>query len=148
MSSLAHFREAVSRRDLVQELVDAGLAGLEVYYRSFDLPTTEAMEQLAASMRLLATGGSDYHGDTGTYAESPARLGVPPQAGDRPLDVSQARDDFSVALAGRRQLRLNPLQVLEHAVVWFGDSRGRGRRVTARAEGMWMGRRAGLPGDQ
>jgi predicted metal-dependent phosphoesterase TrpH len=82
VSSLAHFREAVSRRDLVQELVDAGLAGLEVYYRSFDRPTTEAMAQLAASMRLLATGGSDYHGDTGTYAESHARLWVPPEAGD------------------------------------------------------------------
>jgi predicted metal-dependent phosphoesterase TrpH len=66
---------------LVQELVDAGLAGLEVYYRSFDRPTTEAMAQLAASMGLLATGGSDYHGDTGTYAESHARMWVPPEAG-------------------------------------------------------------------
>jgi len=82
VSSLAHFREGVSRRDLVQELVDAGLAGLEVYYRSFDRPTTEAMAQLAASMGLLATGGSDYHGDSGTYAESHARLWIPPEAGD------------------------------------------------------------------
>jgi predicted metal-dependent phosphoesterase TrpH len=82
VSSLAHFREGLTRRDLVQELVDAGLAGLEVYYRSFDRPTTEAMAQLAASMGLLATGGSDYHGDTGTYAESYARMWVPPEVGD------------------------------------------------------------------
>jgi predicted metal-dependent phosphoesterase TrpH len=81
LPSLAHFREGVTRQELVQELVDAGLAGLEVYYRSFDRPTTEAMAQLAASMGLLATGGSDYHGDTGTYAESHARLWVPPEAG-------------------------------------------------------------------
>jgi hypothetical protein len=33
-------------------------------------------------MGLLATGGSDYHGDTGTYAESYARMWVPPEAGD------------------------------------------------------------------
>jgi predicted metal-dependent phosphoesterase TrpH len=79
--SLAHFREGVTRLELVQELVDAGLAGLEVYYRSFDRPTTEAMAQLAASTGLLATGGSDYHGDTGTYAESHARLWVPAKAG-------------------------------------------------------------------
>ena len=81
LPSLAHFREGVTRRALVEELVDAGLAGLEVYYRSFDRPTTEAMAQLAASLGLLATGGSDYHGDTGTYAESHARLWVPREAG-------------------------------------------------------------------
>jgi predicted metal-dependent phosphoesterase TrpH len=90
VSSLAHFREGVTRRDLVQELVDAGLAGLEVYYRSFDRPTTQAMADLAASMGLLATGGSDYHGDTGTYAESHARLWVPPEAGDALLGVLAA----------------------------------------------------------
>lgn len=49
---------------------------------------------------------------------------VTAQAGDRPLDVSQARDDFSVALAGRRQLRLNPLQVLEDQVVRLGHPAG------------------------
>jgi predicted metal-dependent phosphoesterase TrpH len=81
LPSLAHFREGLTRRELVQELVDAGLTGLEVYYRSFDRPTTDGMAQLAASMGLLATGGSDYHGDTSTYAESHARLWVPPDAG-------------------------------------------------------------------
>jgi 3',5'-nucleoside bisphosphate phosphatase len=81
LPSLAHFREGVTRPELVQELVDTGLAGLEVYYRSFDRPTTDAMAELAASMGLLATGGSDYHGDTSTYAESHARLWVPPEAG-------------------------------------------------------------------
>jgi predicted metal-dependent phosphoesterase TrpH len=91
VSSLAHFREGVTRRDLVQELVDAGLAGLEVYYRSFDRPTTQAMADLAASMGLLATGGSDYHGDTGTYAESHARLWVPPEAGDALVGVLAAQ---------------------------------------------------------
>lgn len=81
LPSLAHFREGLTRRDLVQELVDVGLAGLEVHYRSFDRPTTEAMAALAAELGLLATGGSDYHGDTGTYAESHARLWVPPEVG-------------------------------------------------------------------
>ena len=67
------------RRDVVSELVEAGLQGLEVHYRSFDRPTTEAMAALARDLGLLATGGSDYHGDTGTYAESHARLWVPPE---------------------------------------------------------------------
>ena len=31
---------------------------------------------------LVATGGSDYHGDTGTYAEAHAELWVPPEVAD------------------------------------------------------------------
>jgi predicted metal-dependent phosphoesterase TrpH len=79
---LAHFREAPARIDIVRELVDAGLAGLEVYYRSFDAATVEAVGSVAASLRLLATGGTDYHGDLGTYAEAHADLWVPPEVGE------------------------------------------------------------------
>ena len=39
------------------------------------------MAQIAKEEGLLPTGGSDYHGDTGTYAESHARLWVPPEVG-------------------------------------------------------------------
>ena len=81
LAALAHFREALSHRDLLRELIDSGLAGLEVHYRSFNRPTTEAMAQVATEEGLLPTGGSDYHGDTGTYAESHARLWVPPEVG-------------------------------------------------------------------
>ena len=34
---LAHFCEAPARIEVVRELADAGLGGLEVYYRSFDV---------------------------------------------------------------------------------------------------------------
>ena len=78
---LAHFREAPTRLDLLRELVDIGLAGLEVHYRAFDQPTTDAVAAVAAELGLLATGGTDYHGDLGPYAESHARLWVPPAAG-------------------------------------------------------------------
>ncbi len=78
---LAHFREGPARPEVIGELVTAGLGGLEVYYRSFDQATVEAMAVVAATHRLVATGGSDYHGDTGTYAESHARLWVPPEVG-------------------------------------------------------------------
>jgi len=81
MASLAHFREAVTRPDVVRDLVAEGLAGLEVHYRSFDRPTTEAMAGVARELGLLATGGTDYHGDTGSYAESHAGLWVPPEVG-------------------------------------------------------------------
>lgn len=79
---LAHFREAPARLDLLRELVDLGLAGVEVHYRAFDQPTTDAVAAVAAELGLLATGGTDYHGDLGPYAESHARLWVPPAAGE------------------------------------------------------------------
>jgi hypothetical protein len=79
---LAHFREAPDRIEVVRELVDAGLRGLEVYYRRFDVATVEAVGAVASSLGLVATGGSDYHGDLGTYAEAHAGLWVPPEVGE------------------------------------------------------------------
>jgi 3',5'-nucleoside bisphosphate phosphatase len=79
---LAHFREAPERQDVLRELIDAGLGGLEVYYRAFDQPTVEAMRAVADANGLIATGGTDYHGDTGTYAASHALLWVPPEVGE------------------------------------------------------------------
>ena len=75
---LAHFGEAPSRVDVIRELVAAGLGGLEVYYRSFDAATVFAVGEVALALGLVATGGSDYHGDTSTYAEAHAGLWVPP----------------------------------------------------------------------
>jgi predicted metal-dependent phosphoesterase TrpH len=78
---LAHFREATSRPDVLGELVEAGLGGLEVYYRTFDQATVDAMAGLARANGLVMTGGSDYHGDLGPYAETHSRVWVPPEIG-------------------------------------------------------------------
>lgn len=83
LASLAHFSEAPVRLDVVRELQDAGLGGLEVYYRSFDAATVRSMEDVAKVTGLVPTGGSDYHGDRETYAEAHARLDVPREIGDR-----------------------------------------------------------------
>jgi len=79
---LAHFGEAPSRVELLRELAEMGLGGLEVYYRSFDAATVTAVGEIAVMLGLVATGGSDYHGDTSTYAEAHAGLWVPPEVGD------------------------------------------------------------------
>jgi hypothetical protein len=76
---LAHFGEAPARVDIVRELADAGLGGLEVYYRSFDVATVDGVGDVARTLGLVPTGGSDYHGDTGSYAEAHAALWVPPE---------------------------------------------------------------------
>jgi 3',5'-nucleoside bisphosphate phosphatase len=78
---LAHFREGPGRPDVIRELIELGLGGLEVYYRSFDQPTVEAMVGLANANRLMPTGGSDYHGDLGPYSAMHSQLWVPPEVG-------------------------------------------------------------------
>jgi hypothetical protein len=57
------------------------LRGLEVYYRTFDATAVESVGAVARDLGLIATGGSDYHGDLGTYAEAHASLWVPPEVG-------------------------------------------------------------------
>ena len=41
--------------------------------------TVEAVGEVARTLGLVPTGGSDYHGDTMTYAEAHAGLWVPPE---------------------------------------------------------------------
>jgi predicted metal-dependent phosphoesterase TrpH len=79
---LAHFREAPDRIPLLRELVEVGLGGLEVYYRSFDSMTVSIVGHVAMRLGLIATGGSDYHGDLGSYAEAHRTLWVPPEVGE------------------------------------------------------------------
>jgi predicted metal-dependent phosphoesterase TrpH len=90
---LAHFREAPDRIDLLRELAEEGLAGLEVHYRSFDAPTVEAVGAVAHALGLIATGGTDYHGDTGPYADSHAELWVPHEVGETLLAAIGAGHD-------------------------------------------------------
>jgi predicted metal-dependent phosphoesterase TrpH len=83
LPALAHFAEAPTRVPLIMELKKVGLGGLEVYYRSFDAATVASVWAVAEGLRLVATGGSDYHGDAMTYAEAHSTLSVPPTVVDR-----------------------------------------------------------------
>ncbi len=52
----------LNRDELIPDLADRGLAGLEVYYPSHARFTVNHYEELARHYGLLATGGSDSHG--------------------------------------------------------------------------------------
>jgi predicted metal-dependent phosphoesterase TrpH len=97
IASLAHFREAPDRPDVVDRLAGWGLTGLEVHYVSFDSATRRRMAEFAAARGLLATGGSDYHGDTCTYDEA-----------QRACDVPDAAGDALLAALGREPLAAGP----------------------------------------
>ena len=49
----------------------------------FDQPTVDAMAAIARELGLVMTGGTDYHGDLGPYAETHARSGCRPRSATR-----------------------------------------------------------------
>jgi hypothetical protein len=77
LAAIAHFAEAPRHVPLLRELIAHGLDGLETHHRSFDADTRDAMSAVARELGLVETGGSDYHGDTGPYAEAHAGLVMP-----------------------------------------------------------------------
>jgi len=79
LTSLAHYAEAPDHLLWLRALVDMGLNGLEVYYRAYDQETVATLRGIAEDLRLVTTGGTDYHGDRETYAEAHADLWVPPE---------------------------------------------------------------------
>jgi len=91
---LAHYPAAPEQPDLIRLVMDWGVRGLEVYYRRFWPETVVTMAVMAGSLGLLATGGSDYHGDRGSYAEEQATTYVPREVGERLLEA--------LALGGQR----------------------------------------------
>ncbi len=59
----AHPHTSGTFPESLPELIAAGLAGIEVYYAEYDQAQRENLAQIAARYGLLATGGSDYHGE-------------------------------------------------------------------------------------
>ena len=49
--------------ELVRELMDDGLDGIEVYYSEHDDAATKGFLEIAQRLGLLISGGSDFHGD-------------------------------------------------------------------------------------
>jgi len=79
LASLAHYAEAPDHLLWMRALIEMGLDGLEVYYRAYDQETVAILRGIAEDLRLVMTGGTDYHGDRETYAEAHADLWVPPE---------------------------------------------------------------------
>jgi hypothetical protein len=78
-TSAAHLRELALDPDVLDELVDAGVDAVEVMHPSHHERRFAAMEAAARRVGLLATGGSDWHGEEsgGPNRTVPGSLNVP-----------------------------------------------------------------------
>ncbi len=77
--SLAHPGTVLRLEELLPQLVDAGLAGIECYYGSHTPEWTAHCLRLAARYKLVATGGSDFHG-RGEHGADLGGVFVPPES--------------------------------------------------------------------
>jgi len=88
---LAHSPDAADRPTVMRELMDWGLRGLEVHYGTWESDLVARMAAFAVAQGLLATGGSDYHGDEMDYATAQGRIHVPDAVGEGLLEALEAR---------------------------------------------------------
>ena len=66
--------------DMIQELVDAGLMGIETYYNEHSAAQVRAYLDLCDRYGLVATGGSDFHGPHTGRVNPPGSPKVPASA--------------------------------------------------------------------
>lgn len=93
---LAHPSEVPDLERVLQELIAAGLLGMEVYYGNYRAEEMRRLEAIASEHRLVPCGGSDYHG-LGTPDEVlPGEVGPPLEAVEALRSIwrekSKARD--------------------------------------------------------
>lgn len=62
------------------DLISAGLGGLEVYYGEYSDARRAELARIAAAERLVATGGSDYHGPNYRAGRELGGVELPPHA--------------------------------------------------------------------
>jgi len=84
--SLAHpGQTAVDAR--ISEYARAGLDALEVFHPDHDPASTKRYRELASSLKLLVTGGSDFHGDP-SHGWEPGAVTLPADAWRRLRDAA------------------------------------------------------------
>ncbi len=88
---LAHPREITKLDPVLDETIAAGLAGMEVYYKSYTEADRDRLAAIAAGRGILALGGSDYHGHGSEGERQPGDIPLPGEAVARFLDEAAGR---------------------------------------------------------
>jgi predicted metal-dependent phosphoesterase TrpH len=77
IASLAH-PGLLGRDEWIGGLVDAGLDALEAHHSDHDEAATRRYREMAATLGVAISGGSDYHADESHGAPNPGSVALPP----------------------------------------------------------------------
>jgi predicted metal-dependent phosphoesterase TrpH len=82
LAVLAHPINIPDLESLLVKLVNAGLTGIESYYKDYTTAERESLVKLAEKYGLITTGGSDYHGLDDDTEVMMGEAGVPSYVAD------------------------------------------------------------------
>jgi predicted metal-dependent phosphoesterase TrpH len=88
---LAHPSEIANLDDTLEDLKDAGLSGMEVYYSRYSIERIQELADIAARHGMIPCGGSDYHASGNTGEPLPGTMGPPLDTVERLREVAAKR---------------------------------------------------------
>ena len=86
---LAHPANIDDIEELLVELKDAGLVGLEAYYDSYHRKIIDRLVNLATKHGLVTSGGSDFHGLGGNNEAPLGGIDVPFDCAERLIALAE-----------------------------------------------------------
>ncbi len=86
---LAHPANIDAIEELLVELKEAGLVGLEAYYNGYRRKTIDGLVSLAAKHGLITSGGSDFHGLGGDNEAPLGGIDVPFDCAERLIAMAE-----------------------------------------------------------
>ncbi|HEX78716.1 MAG TPA: PHP domain-containing protein [Dehalococcoidia bacterium] len=88
---LAHPLTINEPEEMIANLKKIGLVGMEVYYNDYDKVKRKYLAELAEKYNLIATGGSDYHGNDDSTETMLGSAGVPNEVLERLTVLARRR---------------------------------------------------------
>ena len=92
---IAHPAQIVGLDDMLGELKEAGLAGIEVFYAGYSPDTISWLYEISVKHDLVPCGGSDYHALGNTGEQVPGSMGPPMESVERLKRISEDIRKFS-----------------------------------------------------
>lgn len=92
---LAHPMSAGELAPLLDRLVAAGLAGMEVFYGEYSRTTRNHLQVIAERWNLIPTGGSDFHGEGFKEGRVLGSVDVPAASVERLREAHQHQSESS-----------------------------------------------------
>ncbi|MCX6012767.1 MAG: PHP domain-containing protein [Chloroflexi bacterium] len=88
---LAHPADIGDIDQMVSRLIQCGLVGVEVYYQDYNVEIIKRLRKITKKYKLVATGGSDFHGETISAGAPLGSVDVPEEAVYQLIDLAKQK---------------------------------------------------------